>query len=107
MNQERTENVGLTKAIAIIYLLFGFAWAVAVIRRVEFAGLQLDWRRDIWLPAIIVVAAIGTLRRTKWERWASYFVSSALLLGVPIGTMHGGFMIWHLTKFRNAFRNWY
>jgi len=107
MNAESNTYVGLTKAVAIIYLLLGTAFVVAVLSGAEFAGLKLKWHTDIWVPVIIMLAAVGTLRRTKWGRWLSYLVSSFMLVGVPVGTFLGGYMLWHLTKYRAAFNQWY
>ena len=67
----------------------------------------MNWKTDIWLPVFWLLVSVGTLRRTKWGRWLSYPISSVLLLGVPFGTLLGGFMLWHLTKYRAAFNKWY
>lgn len=107
MKAEASTEVGLTKAVATIYLFFGAAAIAAVLSGAEIADVKLDWRTDIWLPATIVLAAIGTLRRTKWGRWLSYVISGFIILGVPIGTFLGGYMLWHLTKYRAAFNKWY
>ena len=107
MSEEQNPDVGLTKAISVIYLLLGAALVIAVLSGAEMSGIKLKWRSDIWLPSLIILAAVGTLRRTKWGRWVSYLISCVLLLGVPIGTFLGGYMLWHLTKYRAAFNRWY
>ena len=107
MNEEQNIDVGLTKAISVIYFLLGVAFTVAVLRGTEVAGTKLEWRSDIWVAVFIILGAFGTLRRTKWGRWMTYIISSVFLFGVPIGTFLGGFMLWHLTKYRAAFNQWY
>lgn len=107
MTNNQSPQVGLTKAISVIYVVLGLAWAVAVLRGAEIAGITLEWRTDIWVPLFWVAISLGTLRRTKWGRWLSYPISAVFLLGVPIGTVLGGFMLWHLTKYRVAFSRWY
>lgn len=107
MSQKQGPEVGLTKAISIIYFLLGTAFVIGVLRGAEIGGIKLEWQTDIWVPALIVFGALGTLRRTRWGRWISYVTSSVFLLGVPIGTFLGGFMLWHLTKYRAAFNRWH
>lgn len=107
MRENQTPDVGLTKAISIVYIFFGIAFAIAALESAEIAGIKLNWKNDIWVPLFWILAAVGTLRRTKWGRWMSYVFSSIFLLGVPIGTLFGGFMLWHLTKYRVAFNRWY
>lgn len=106
---ERVEitDVGLTKAISIIYLLMGGLLTVVIVAGVEVRGIKAEWRNDIWLPAFMLFMAVGTLRRTMWGRWLSYVFSIFIVLGMPTGTLLGGYMLWHLTKFRAAFNRWY
>jgi hypothetical protein len=70
------------------------------------AGTTLTWEYDAWAPLFVIIGAIGVLMRTRWGRWMTYPLSVFLLLAVPIGTLLGGFMIWHLTKYRDAFNRW-
>jgi hypothetical protein len=107
MDDQQTPDVGLTRAISIIYLFYGLGFLVAAIGGAEVAGIKLEWSTDVWVPLIFVLAAIGTLRRTKWGRWMSYPMSILFLPGVPIGTLLGGFMLWHLTRYRIEFNRWY
>lgn len=99
-------DAGLTKPIAIIYLLLFGAFLAAALLNLNVAGFQLDRNYDAWFPAALIVVAIGILRRTIWGRWLCYIVSLPLIAGVPIGTLLGGFMVWHLTKYRGAFNKW-
>ena len=105
MNQQPA--TGLTKAISIVYILFGLALIMAVICNAKIGNATLNWKTDIWIPIFLVISATGTLRLTKWGRWTSYLTSAILLLGVPIGTFLGAYMIWHLTKYRNQFNKWH
>ena len=107
MEEQSTKQFGLTKAVSIIYFFLGIAFAVMVIKEIELQGIVLSWKQDIWIPLLFIVSAIGTIRLTKWGRWLSYVTSILCLLGVPIGTIIGGFMIWHLTKYRASFSQWY
>jgi hypothetical protein len=97
---------GMTGVLAVIYLLFGSSLLIAVATHGSIQGIELEWP-DAWLPALIVVAGIGILRRTHWGRWLGYIVSVPLLFGVPIGTILGGYMIWQLTRHRAAFTRIY
>ena len=107
MNENKMQYTGLIKEISITYLVLGFIFIVAALQGAEIAGMRLYWQKDIWFPAIMIIASIGTLRRTKWGWWISYLISFILLAGIPIGTFLGGFMLWHLTKYRKLFNRWY
>lgn len=108
MNDEQIKKeYGLTRAVSIVYLLIGIGFAIASIAGVEIRGIILDWKYDIWIPLFFIITAIGTIRFTIWGRWFSYLVSFFVLYGVPIGTLLGFFMIWHLTKYRSVFNKWY
>jgi hypothetical protein len=107
MNDNDSQNVGLTKAISIIYLIFSFGMVVAIVNGSKIGSITLNIKEDIWFPILIAVIAIATIRRTKWGRWLSYMLSFFVMLGVPIGTFLGGFMVWHLTKYRASFNKWY
>ena len=100
------QEPGMTGLLAIIYMLYGSALLIAVAMHGSIQGIKLGWP-DAWLPALIVVAGIGILRRTYWGRWIGYLVSLPLLIGVPIGTILGGYMIWHLSRHRAAFSRAY
>lgn len=100
-------EIGLTKTISFIYLSGGVIFIIAVLRGEQIAGTQLEWQNDIWIPLLMIIGALATIRLTKWGRWMSYLVSGLFILGVPIGTMLAFFMIWHLTKYRAAFNRWY
>jgi len=97
---------GITGFIAIIYMLFGLGFLIAIGMHGSIQGIELGWP-DAWLPVLIVVAGVGILRRTHWGRWLGYIVSLPLLIGVPIGTILGGYMIWQLTTYRAAFSRAY
>jgi hypothetical protein len=87
-------------------MLFGSGLLIAIAMHGSIQGIELGWF-DAWLPVLIVIAGIGILRRTHWGRWLGYIVSLPLLIGVPIGTIIGGYMIWQLTKYRAAFSKGY
>lgn len=108
MSQEQIKNeYGLTRIISIIYLLLGFGFVIAVLNKAEIQSIVLYWKNDIWIPLLFILTSIGTIRLTRWGRWFSYVLSVFCLLGVPIGTLLGAVMIWHLTKYRTAFNRWY
>ena len=65
----------MISAIAVIYLLYGTALLVAIAIGGSVQGIELGWI-DAWLPLLIVVAAIGILRRARWGRLLGYLVSS-------------------------------
>ena len=100
-------EAGLTKGIGYIYLILFSTIFSAALLNVSVAGIQLNRAYDTWLPLILMAISIGVIRKTRWGRWLAYPVSIFLLIGVPIGTVLGGFMIWHLTKYRTAFSKWY
>jgi hypothetical protein len=104
---QSTSNVGLTKVISVFYFMFGGTLVVASIFGFTISHTKLHWQSDAWLPSILMFSAIGTVRLTKWGRWSSYLFSILFLLAVPIGTLFGGYMLWHLTKFRSEFNKWY
>ena len=103
---EAPPKAGMTAALAVIYGLYGAGFLIAIGAGSTIQGMQLEWA-DAWLPALILAAGVGVWRRTRWGRWLGYLVSLPLLLGVPIGTMLGGFMIWQLTKYRESFSKVY
>ncbi len=107
MNENKEAAVGLTKAISIIYFILGLGVIVAALNEIEINGIVLNWKYDIWAPIFIMIIALATIRKTKWGRWLSYPFSIVILIGVPVGTILGGFMLWHLTKYRAAFTRWY
>jgi hypothetical protein len=101
-----TRERGTTGFLALIYMVFGSGFLIAIAMHGSVQGIELAWS-DAWVPALIVVAGIGILRCTHWGRWLGYVVSLPLLIGVPIGTILGGYMIWQLSKHRAAFSRAY
>ena len=96
------QRFGVIATIASVYVLLGSAIVFLALTNAEFRGFQLDaWSAII--PAFIVLAGIGTLLRRNWGRRLSLVVSGILLVGVPIGTLLGGFMIYYLIKGKNLF----
>jgi hypothetical protein len=59
---------------------------------------------DAWLPGLLIIAAIGAILRRPWGRWLCYVFSISMLPEVPLGTIVGGLMIYHLTVHRDQFR---
>ena len=98
-------STGVTGVIAIIYCLFGLGFLGVIASGATLAGFHLRWV-DAWFPLLMAAGGIGTLRRTRWGRWLSYVISAPFLPGVPVGTLIGGFMIWHLTRYRREFTRW-
>jgi len=106
MNDLREQNVGLTKGISIIYLIYSVFMAIAITTETTIGG-ELVSEIDVFLPLIVIIISFATIRRIIWGRWASYLVSFMFLFGVPLGTVIGGYMIWHLTKYRSSFNRWH
>ena len=97
-----TKKGGLITQIASIYLLLGLVLAVLALLRVKIGSYQLvPWNAAT--PALLALAGLGAILRKQWGRWSCYFFSVILLLGVPIGTILGGLMIYHLTIYRRQF----
>ena|SRR5690348_12369061 len=93
---------GVIKVIAWIYLVLGTALASMALLHVQLAGQQLGSLSAI-LPALLAFGAIGTLLRRQWGRYLSAFFSVILLFAVPIGTLLGGFMLYHLAHNKALF----
>jgi hypothetical protein len=93
---------GQITSIAWIYTVFGAGLFIAC-----FAGAQIGQVRlssiDAVLPAVLILAAVGAIRRKSWGRWLCYGFSVLILPGVPLGTIVGGLMIYHLTIHRDQF----
>ena len=97
-----TRKGGLITQIGTIYLMMGLVLAVLALLRVKIGGYQLaPW--NAVTPALLALAGLGAILRQKWGTWSCYFFSVILLLGVPIGTIFGGLMIYHLTIYRAQF----
>lgn len=103
-NIPQAQKTGLIYPIAMIYIMLGAAIMAASFLKTEINGIRLSpW--DAILPAFIVIAGVGAILRKPWGRWLSYLVSLPMLLGVPIGTFLGGYMIYQLTIHRAQFNN--
>jgi hypothetical protein len=100
------KQAGQTRKVAIIYSIISIGFIVAVMTEQSFSGLQLTVESDIWLPLLLLIASIGVIRKTIWGRWFGYLVSIPFVINAPIGTFLGGYMIWHLTKYRHLFKTW-
>ena len=100
-------DVGLTRVISLFYIAIFGPFLIMALVNAEIMGVQLDRSYDIWVPLFLVVVSCGVYRRTRWGRWLAYPISLVLCIGVPLGTLLGGYMVWHLTKYRSAFTQWY
>ena len=100
-------EVGLTRIISLIFTALFAAFLVAALLNAKVMNLQFDRAHDAWVPLFLVVVSVGVYRCTRWGRWFMYPVALFMCLGVPLGTLLGGFMVWHLTKYRAAFTKWY
>ena len=99
-------KVGQTKNVSIIYGVISVALIAAVLTGQNINGQQLSMKSDIWLPVFLLLTAIGVYRKTRWGRWLGYLVSIPFFINVPVGTFLGGYMLWHLTKYRGSFKQW-
>ena len=95
---------GQITPIAWIYVAYGAALCAACLANAEIGQVRLSVL-DLWMPAFLIVAALGAIRRKPWGRWSCYLLSALMLLGVPLGTIIGGLMIYHLTVHRDQFRS--
>jgi hypothetical protein len=46
--------------------MLGLEIFVAVFNEIEINGMLLNWKYDIWAPILIMIVALGTIRKTKW-----------------------------------------
>jgi hypothetical protein len=100
---ERVRVPGQVTSIAWIYVGFGVALFIACIFDAQIGQIRLSVA-DGYLPALLIVAAIGAILRRPWGRWLCYLFSILMLPGVPLGTIVGGLMIYNLTVHRDQFR---
>jgi hypothetical protein len=103
MQREAVENrFRVIQVIAWIYFLLGFTFFAMGLANVQFAGQRLDSASAI-VPGLLAVGAVGTLLKKQWGRYLSYFFSIILLVAIPIGTLLGAFMLYHLTHSKDLF----
>lgn len=102
MQHDVQGRFGVIKVIAWIYLALGCVWVAMGLLHVQFAGQQLEPLSAI-LPALLALGAVGTLLRKQWGRYLCGFFSVLLLFAVPIGTLLGGFMLYHLAHNKALF----
>jgi hypothetical protein len=101
-SKERPRTPGLITPIAVTYVALGLLAALAAICGVRVGSIQMSVM-DAILPLLLSLAGVGAYFRQTWGRWTCYFFSAILLLGVPIGTILGVLMIYHLTIYRGQF----
>lgn len=78
---------------------------------VSFIGLPFGLLAFLVYALVILASAnsrqrdssIGAIRRKSWGRWLYYGFSVLILPFVPLGTIVGGLMIYHLTVHRDQF----
>jgi len=102
MQRDVQDGFGVIKVIAWIYLVLGVTLASLGLLHIQVAGQRLGLLSAI-LPALLALGAIGTLLRRQWGRYLSAFFSVILLFAVPIGTLLGGFMLYHLAHNKALF----
>ena len=104
---ERGRLPGQVTPIAWMYAALGLALVLACLAgaqfEVQFEKVQLS-AVDALFPLLLIVAAVGAILRKPWGRWLCYAFSVLILPGVPLGTIIGGLMIYHLTVHRDQFR---
>jgi ribose/xylose/arabinose/galactoside ABC-type transport system permease subunit len=101
-SETRVRVPGLITPIAWIYVAFGLTMAIACLIEAQIGPVQLS-PADAVGPGLLIVAGVGAILRKPWGRWLCYAVSALLVLGVPIGTIIGVLMIYHLTVHRDQF----
>jgi hypothetical protein len=103
MTSDRTPRVpGQITAIAWIYVIFGASLSAACLANASIGPFPLS-AADLWLPGFLILAAVGAILRKPWGRWSCYVFSAIMLVGVPLGTIVGGLMIYNLTVHRDQF----
>ena len=100
---QRGRLPGQITPIAWMYAIYGVGLAVACIAGAQIGQIQLS-AVDAFFPLLLIVAAAGAILRKSWGRWLCYAFSVLILPGVPLGTIIGGLMIYHLTVHRDQFR---
>jgi hypothetical protein len=99
----RPRVAGQITAIAWIYIIFGVVLLAACFADADIGQFRLSVF-DLWIPGLLVLAAVGAILRKPWGRWSCYVVSALMLVGVPLGTIIGGLMIYNLTVHRGQFQ---
>jgi len=104
---QRARLPGQVTPIAWMYVALGLALVVACLAgaqfEVQFGQIQLS-AVDALFPLLVIVGGLGAILRKPWGRWLCYAFSVLILPGVPLGTIIGGLMIYHLTVHRDQFR---
>ena len=97
-----TRLPGLITPIGWTYVVLGSAMCVAAGFQATVGPVHLTPSSTVG-PALLVLAGVGAILRWKPARWLAYLMSGVLLLAVPIGTVLGALMIYHLTIYRDQF----
>jgi hypothetical protein len=95
---------GQITAIAWIYIIFGVGLFAACFTNARLGEFRLSVF-DLWIPGSLILGAIGAILRKPWGRWSCYIFSTLMLVGVPLGTIVGGLMIYNLTVHRDQFHS--
>jgi len=95
-------RAGLITPIGWSYVVLGVAFSVGALLHVKIGPLQMG-PLDMVSTGLLVLAGVGAILRARWGRWLAYAMSAILLLGIPIGTILGALMIYHLTIHRDQF----
>ncbi len=93
---------GLITPIGWVYVLLGSAMCGAAYLEVTMGPLHLR-PIDPLSPALLALAGVGAILRLRWGRWLAYLMSALILIGIPIGTVLGVLMIYHLTIYKAQF----
>ena len=104
--EEIKSPTGVTSTVSIIYILINMGFVLAALSESAINSVTLNAKDDVWLPTIIILISLGIMRQTRWGRWFGYLISFPLIFVLPLGTLLGGYMIWHLTKYRLSFVKW-
>ena len=96
---------GQITAIAWIYIVYGVGLSAACFANIESIGQYRLSVFDLWVPGLLILAAVGAILRKPWGRWSCYVFSTLMLVGVPLGTIIGGLMNYNLTVHRDQFHS--
>src|SRR5262245_222979 len=94
---------GQVTTIAWMYALYGLVLCALCLAGAQIGPYQLS-AVDALFPLLLIVAAVGAILRKPWGRWLCYAFSVLILPGAPLGTIIGVLMIFHLTVYRDQFR---
>ena len=93
---------GLVTPIGWTYIVLGVVLSAGALLHATIGPVRLA-PLNLVSTALLILAGVGAILRAPWGRWLAYAMSAILLVGIPIGTILGALMIYHLTIHRDQF----